>query len=84
MESDASERIICPAIWIDDGEKYENQPGNIKTGYVVFGIHIVDIFYRMKTGETGNPINLKALKLNEVHEGYYTNTKSFVKSWIDY
>jgi hypothetical protein len=24
------------------------------------------------------------LKLNEVHEGYYTNLKRFVKEWIDY
>ena len=40
------ERKICPAIWIDDGIYYENQPKNIQAGYVVFGIHIVDIFYR--------------------------------------
>ena len=84
MESDLNERIICPAIWIDDGEKYENQPENIETGYVVYGIHIVDIFFRMSSRGIGNPVNLKTLKLNEIHEGYYTNLERFVMAWIDY
>jgi len=84
MELDLNEWIICPAIWIDDGEKYENQPKNIKTGYVVYGNHIVDIFFRMSSRGIGKPVNLKVLKLNEVHEGYYTNFKRFVKEWIDY
>jgi hypothetical protein len=83
MEPDLNERIICPAIWIDDGVKYENQPENVKTGYVVFGIHIVDIFFRMSSRRIGKPFNLKTLKLNEVHEGYYTNFNRFVKEWID-
>ena len=84
MESALRERIICPAIWIDDGLIHENQPENIKTGYVVFGIHIADIFYRMLIGGTGNPVNIKELKINEVYEGYYTNFKRFVKCRIDY
>jgi len=78
------ERKICPAIWIDDGIYYENQPKNIKTGYVVFGIHIVDIFYRMTRRKNGNPINFKTLKVNNIHEGYYTNYKRFLKEWIEY
>jgi hypothetical protein len=84
MELGSNEWIICPAIWIDDGLVYENQPENIITGYVVFGIHIVDIFFRMSGRNVGKPLNIKALKLNEVHEGYYTNQKRFVKKWIDY
>ncbi len=83
MEPDLNERIISPAIWIDDGVKYENQPENVKTGYVVFGIHIVDIFFRMSSRGIGKPFNLKTLKLNEVQEGYYTNFNRFVKEWID-
>ena len=31
------ERIICAAIWFDDGKKYEHQPANIDTGFVVCG-----------------------------------------------
>ena len=84
MRLDSNERIICPAIWIDDGKKYENQPENIESGYVVYGIHIVDIFFRMSTRNDKKPVNLKTLKLNEVHEGYYTNHKRFVTQWIDY
>jgi hypothetical protein len=84
MELGSNERIICPAIWVDDGETYENQPENIKTGYVVFGIHIVDIFFRMTSRGIGKPVNIKDLKVNKVHEGYYTNLKRFVKEWIDY
>jgi hypothetical protein len=84
MVPDINELIVCPAIWVDDGEKYENQPENIKTGYVVFGIHIVDIFFRMSNRNIGRPINLKTMKLNEIHEGYYTNLRRFVKRRIDY
>lgn len=84
MKLNKNERIICPAIWIDDGKKYDNQPENIKTGYVVYGIHIVDIFYRMTRRGNGKPINLEALKINDIHEGYYTNLKRFVIEWIEY
>jgi hypothetical protein len=84
MELALNEWTICPAIWIDDGKKHENQPENIRTGYVVYGINIVDIFFRMSSREIVKPVNLNALKLNEVHEGYYTNLKRFVKEWIDY
>ena len=84
MELSLNEWIICPAIWIDDGEIYENQPENVKTGYVVYGNHIVDIFFRMTSRSIGEPINIRALKLNEIHEGYYTNFKRFVEAWIDY
>ncbi|MBN1416109.1 MAG: hypothetical protein JW973_13490 [Bacteroidales bacterium] len=84
MKLKKNERIICPAIWIDDGKKYDNQPENIKTGYVVYGIHIVDIFFRMSIRETGSPINLQSLKINEVHEGYFTNLNRFITEWIDF
>ncbi|MBN2272927.1 MAG: hypothetical protein JXK95_01225 [Bacteroidales bacterium] len=84
MKLKKNERIVCPAIWIDDGEKYDNQPENIKTGYIVYGIHLVDIFFNMSSKETGHPINLKAMKTNEIHEGYYTNSNRFIIEWIDY
>ena len=80
MELCLNEWIICPAIWIDDGVKYEDQPENIKTRYVIYGNHIVDIFFRMTNRDIENPVNIGALKLNQVHEGYYTNFKRFVKT----
>lgn len=32
------ERIICAAIWFDDGNKYDHQPVNINTGFVITGM----------------------------------------------
>ena len=29
--------ILCSAIWFKDGKKYEHQPKNINTGFVVCG-----------------------------------------------
>ena len=43
------ERILCAAIWFEDGEKNVHQPKNITTGFVVCGrrhhncIAIVDV-----------------------------------------
>ncbi len=84
MKLKKNELLVCPAIWVDDGKKYDKQPINIKTGYVVYGIHIVDIFFRMSNREIGKPINIRELKLNEIHEGYYTSLKRFIVEWIDY
>jgi hypothetical protein len=84
MNLQENERIVCPAIWVNDGKKYENQPENIDSGYVVFGIHLVDIFYRMNRRGIGQPISCGNAKINEIHEGYYTNLKRFIRSWIEY
>lgn len=84
MDISQQEWTICPAIWIDDGQKHENQPENITSGYVVYGNHLVDVFFRMTAGKTGEPLNIGAGNLNEVHEGYLTNLNRFVETFIDY
>ncbi|MBN2699410.1 MAG: hypothetical protein JXR52_11350 [Bacteroidales bacterium] len=84
MDLKKDEWIICPALWIDDGEIHANQPENIETGYVVYGNHIADIFFRMTNRKTGKPVNLKEQKLNRVHEGYYTNFNRFIEGLIDH
>jgi hypothetical protein len=84
MDLAQDEWIICPAIWIDDGITYTDQPKNINTGYVIYGNHMVDIFFCMTSRGTGNPIDIKSMKLNDIHEGYYTNLNRFVKAWIKY
>ncbi len=84
MELSDSEWTICPAIWVDDGKQYPNQPVNVSSGYVVYGNHMVDIFYLMTIRDIGKPINVANQKLNEVHEGYYTNQNRFVKCLIKY
>lgn len=31
------EFILCAAIWVNDGEEHQQQPVNIKTGFVICG-----------------------------------------------
>ena len=31
------EKVLCAAIWINDGVKYDLQPTNINTGFVICG-----------------------------------------------
>lgn len=33
----ATEYILCAAIWYQDGKKYDEQPKNIESGFVVAG-----------------------------------------------
>jgi hypothetical protein len=84
MEINENEWTICPAIWIDDGKKHEKQPKNIETGYVVFGLNIVDLFSRMNIQGKGKPLNPDTIETSNVHEGYYTNKGRFVERLIDY
>lgn len=37
MSERIPERILCAAIWFNDGKKHEHQPKNIETGFVVTG-----------------------------------------------
>ena len=84
IELEKNERIVCPAIWINDGKEYKNQPLNISIGFVQFGIHLVDVLYRMNKRKPGYPIDIQNLSLNEVCEGYYTNMERFIPRWIEY
>ncbi len=84
MEISENEWTICPAIWVDDGKQYADQPPNIASGYVVYGNHLVDIFYRMNNRNIGKPIDIANTKLNDVHEGYFTNKGRFVEKIIKY
>lgn len=38
-------KIICSAIWYDDGKIREHNPPNIKIGIVVFGFRHSNCFY---------------------------------------
>jgi hypothetical protein len=35
------EYIICSAIWFRDGKKYEMQPKNIESGFVISGRRVI-------------------------------------------
>lgn len=85
------ECIICPAIWIDDGknhskEKELNIPENIKTGYIVYGLNLRDIFFRMYKNKEINHFNLNNKnrpKITEFREGYYTTHHRFIEKFIE-
>lgn len=79
------ERVICPAIWVEDKNIHKNQPINIQRGYVVYGLHLVDVLYRLYKKKAKH-FNLsgKFPSLTEFHEGYYTTKKRFIKNFIKY
>lgn len=37
MGTRSNEKVVCAAIWLDDGRKYNMQPKNIQSGVVVCG-----------------------------------------------
>lgn len=65
--------ITCSAIWFNDGEKYEHQPFNIKTGFVVCGHRHHNCF--MTTHILG--YNKSGNRVDEV-QGFMTSKNNFV------
>lgn len=57
-----SDKILCSAIWIQDGEKYNSQPQNIESGIVFFGHRHNNIFPQiiLAFGDKWNKIRLEA------------------------
>ncbi|MEG0898342.1 MAG: hypothetical protein RSF40_01350 [Oscillospiraceae bacterium] len=46
-----TERVLCAAIWIDDGNTYVHQPTNIESGFVVCGWRHGCCFEQLKAME---------------------------------
>lgn len=69
------ERILCAAIWFDDGiGSYVHQPKNIKTGFVVCGRRHHNCF---TTVAMISGIKKERKYINEI-QGFLTNTDMFV------
>lgn len=64
------ERIICSAIWFKDGKKYENQPQNIQTGYVLCGFRHSDCM--------SNVFVFGAKNIPDNIQGFMTSKNKFV------
>lgn len=69
------QRILCAAIWYNDGFKWEYQPENIQTGFVVMGYRhgncyslLID-FLKLQN---------KKLDAKKVSEGFLTSLNYFV------
>jgi len=69
-----NERIICSAIWFDDGKEYVHMPDNIKTGYVICGRRHHNCFAILgQVLQTDRGYK----QLDEI-QGFITNTNRFV------
>lgn len=68
------ERIICAAIWFDDGRNYVHQPKNINSGFVIAGMRHHNCFNTVSilTGDTGHHIEY------EKEQGFLTTHNRFV------
>lgn len=78
-----SEKILCSAIWYNDGEKHAHQPKNIETGIVVCGMRhhncialLREIVRKVdKNAETFLPY------FKENIQGFLTTENRFVDRW---
>lgn len=69
------ERIICAAIWFDDGVKYDHQPVNINTGFVIAGMRHHNCFQTLAIFSKVSDINVAQF---EKQQGFITTLNKFV------
>jgi hypothetical protein len=74
LRSLLKEKILCAAIWFDDGKKYNHQPKNIESGLVLCGHRHGCIFQQIG----GLVAERQQLGIYEKEQGYLTNTNRFV------
>ena len=79
------EFIICAAIWIDDGQIYDEQPVNIERGFVICGRRHSNCYKTIEclTGQTPNDrigTWIESLSDEEVrkHQGFVTSLDRYV------
>ena len=68
------EKILCAAIWFDDGKYYPHQPININSGIVLCGFRHCSIFPQIG----GLMAERKQLGIHEKMQGFITNKNRFV------
>jgi hypothetical protein len=69
------EYVICSAIYYSDGKKYEHQPLNIETGFVVLGLRHCNCYVLLSIllGKLYNKTYV-----GRDGQGFLTNTNRFV------
>ena len=76
------EFIICAAIWIKDGEQYEEQPEGIDNGYVICGRRHHNCYQTITILKGDCNEYLNRLNLTEEdyrdHQGFVTSTNRYV------
>ncbi|MFO7868208.1 MAG: hypothetical protein R6U95_02790 [Bacteroidales bacterium] len=68
---------VCKAVHVDDKEKHADQPINISTGYVMFGINDIHLIKKMATVRL-----LTSNRVPEIMSGYFTNKKRFISTRV--
>ena len=69
--NDMDIRVLCAAVYVDDNKEYPNQPGNIKTGYVVCGYRHHNCLFICNSIDKQN-------KKNKIIQGFLTSDNRFV------
>jgi hypothetical protein len=79
------ERIICAAIYVNDGKKHKAQPLNIDTGIVIGGFRhgtcrpvVVAMYYPNWQTDFNHDAAVRVKVLNLEIQGFITNTHRFV------
>ena len=75
------ERVICSAVWYDNGKEYVHQPDNIKSGFVVAGIGHHNCLGTVSalTGFNKKKDSAEVIQaINEV-QGFLTNKRRFIE-----
>ena len=71
------ERILCAAIWFDDGKGHVHQPKNIETGFVVCGRRHHNCYATLVAVLGGDKWQETKTDFNQT-QGFVTSTDRFV------
>jgi len=71
-----TERILCAAVWYDDGKVYEHQPKNIKTGIVICGRRHHNCLLTLFVLKGEGNINKELMGRNS--QGFLTSSDKYV------
>jgi nucleoside phosphorylase len=71
------EKILCAAVWYDDGEKHIHQPKNVESGFVVAGRRHHNCFATVTIiADFEGSQDLK--KKSQITQGFITSLDRFV------
>ena len=77
INREVQQYILCAAIHFDDGKKYNHQPSNIKTGFVICGRRHHNCFATIATIK-GLDEWIEERKDYKVIQGFLTSTDLFL------
>jgi hypothetical protein len=76
----AEERILCAAIWFNDGLKHEHQPKGIPSGYVVAGRRHHNVYITHSIISKGAIVSDKLITAPSMpqEQGFLTSLDRFI------